>query len=106
MAEWWVIRRLTFWGRWAKGGLPSLPTMSSIERARMGRGGRPSDEMPEDIAEVDHAVCIAPAPLKRALISYYAMRGTLEDKALNCGISRREFLRRKERGESFIHQQL
>lgn len=102
MSEWWVKRRLIFWGRWAQTGLPTLPTMSTIEKARSGRGGVPNDEMPPDIAEVDHVVCIAPQHIKMALIVYYAQRGGKEEKARRIGLTRWAFRRRVEQGESFV----
>ena len=100
--EWWVKRRLVFWGRWARSGMPQLPTMAAIEQARSGRGGVANDAMPDDIAQVDHAVCLAPLEVKRALIVYYAQTGSLDEKARRIGLTRWSFRRRVERGETFV----
>ena len=103
MSEWWVKRRLTFWGRWARSGFaPALPTMSTTEKARIGRGGVPDDSMPPDIAEVDHVVCIAAPEVRQALIVYYAQTGSKEEKARRVGITRWAFRRRVERGETWV----
>lgn len=102
----WVKVRLTLWGRWARGGLPSLPTMSPIEKARMGRGGASESEMPPDIAEVDHLVCIAPKAERKVLIVHYTQRGTIAHKASRCGVDPRSFRRRLEQAESFIAYRL
>jgi hypothetical protein len=103
VSQWWVKRRLTFWGRWARSGVaPSLPTMSTTEKARIGRGGVPDDSMPPDIAEVDHVVCIAPPEVRQVLIVYYAQTGSKVEKARRVGITRYAFGRRLERGESFV----
>ena len=90
------------WGSWARGGIPSLPTMSTTEKARIGRGGVPSDEMPPIIAEVDHVVCIAPADQRIVLIVAYAHTGPVKDKAMRLRLSRWQFRRRLERAESFV----
>jgi hypothetical protein len=98
--------RLAQWGRWARGGIPSLPTMSTTEKARMGRGGVPCDEMPVHIAEVDHTVAISPPECKIVLIVYYCQQGPFTEKAHRLGLSRWSFRRRLERGESFVAMNL
>jgi hypothetical protein len=76
--------------------------MCATEKARTGRGGTPSDEMPPAIAEVDHLICRAPPECKIVLIVYYAQSGQLQEKAQRLGLSRWQFRRRLERGEGFI----
>jgi len=80
--------------------------MSSTEKARSGRGGKPSDEMPAHVAEIDHLVCIAPPEQKIALIVFYTHDGRLKEKASKLGLSRWVFMRRVNRGESFIAMNL
>lgn len=93
---------LTDWGRWAKGALPEMPTMSSIEKARIGRGGKPSYEMPAHIAEVDKIVCHAPQPEKSVLIAFYTRSDALHLKALSCRMNRWRFRRVLQRAESYV----
>src|SRR5277367_6189489 len=106
MSEWWITQRLNAWGSWARGGLPSLPTMSSIEKARIGRGGVENLSMPSHIAEVDHLVCTAEPPIRIALIVCYAQRGSFEEKAQRLGLTRWALRRRKEQGEAYVYQNL
>jgi hypothetical protein len=102
----WVKRRLAFWGRWARTGMPGLPTMCATEKARSGRGGIPDDAMPTDIAEIDHLVCKAPLHVKIVLIVYYAQTGQVQEKANRLGLSRWQFRRRLDQGESFVAMNL
>lgn len=106
MAQWWVKRRLAWWGQWARGGLPHPPTVNILEMMRSGRGGRIECEMPYDIAQVDLAVCQAPKEQKIVLIVRYAQQGQLHEKALRLGISRHQFRHRLEAGESFVAMHL
>jgi len=106
MAQWWVKRRLTWWGRWARGGLPELPRINILEQMRSGRGGVPNYEMPYDIAEVDHAICIAPTQQKIVLIVYYSQQGIVSEKAQRLGLSRHQFRHRLSAGESFVAMNL
>lgn len=80
--------------------------MSSIEQARTGRGGVPSDAMPTDVAQVDHCVCTAEPQFRIALIVYYAQSGSLESKAQRLGLTRWALRRRVERGEAHVHANL
>ena len=100
--DWWVRARLRAWGHWARGGIPSMPTMSTTEKARIGRGGVPIDDMPIPIAEVDSAVRRAPADQRIVLILTYAQPGPIYAKAQRLHITRWTFKRRLERAESFI----
>lgn len=102
----WTRLRLTAWGRWARGGLPSLPTMSSTEKARMGRGGTGDRDMPAHIAEVDHAVALTPMPQKRVLIVFYCQQGRITEKASRLEMDRHRFRRLLAQGESFVESNL
>jgi hypothetical protein len=94
---------LTQWGRWSRTSMPGrLPSMSTTEKARIGRGGTGDSEMPYHIAEIDHIVCTAEPTERTALIVYYAQEGSLPDKAARLGLTRSEFRARIERGESFV----
>jgi hypothetical protein len=106
MSQWWVKRRLAWWGRWARTGLPTLPTMCATEKARTGRGGTPNDEMPDDVAEVDRVVCQAPRHIKIVMIVYYAQTGHVQEKANRLGLSRWQFRRLLDQGESFVAMNL
>ena len=89
-------------------GIPGqLPSMSTTEKARMGRGGIGGDrEMPADLQEIDHIVCIAPPQEKRVLIVYYTQRGYPEEKAARLDMTLREFKDVRERAESFVAMNL
>ena len=102
----WTRLRLAAWGRWARGGLPGLPTMSNIEKARAGRGGTESMEMPPHIAEVDVVICRAPQPEKSVLITYYSKSGFLAEKARMLHMDRSAFKRLLLRGESYVESNL
>lgn len=102
----WTRLRLAQWGRWARGGLPTLPTMSNIEKARCGRGGTECMEMPAHIAEVDHVICAAPQPEKSVLITYYAKEGRLGDKAKMVQMDRWRFKRILRQAESYVESVL
>ena len=108
MANWGVRLVLTSWGHWAMQGLPGeLPSMSTTEKARMGRGGiGDGSEMPPHIAEIDHIVCIAPPKEKRVLIVYYTQRGGMDEKAARLEMTLREFREVRERAESFVAMNL
>lgn len=99
-------RRLSEWGRWAKGGLPSMPTMSSTEKARIGRGGTPNLDMPPDIAEVDIIVCRADPAQRLILIVHYVQAGTLGEKAARLNLSRHSFRRHLDRAEWYVNSAL
>jgi hypothetical protein len=99
-------RRLSDWGRWAKGGLPSMPTMSSTEKARIGRGGTPNLDMPPDIAEIDNIICRAEAAHKLILIVFYVQAGALGDKAARLNLSRHSFRRHLDRAEWYVNSAL
>ena len=102
----WTRIRLHIWGRWARGGLPGLPTESPMLRWHTGDRGYESSEMPTDIAEVDHAVCIAPPKEKSVLIVFYCQHGPLTEKAARLAMDRWTFKRALARAESFVDQNL
>lgn len=97
----WVKLRLALWGRWARGGLPSMPTSSALWQSP-GRGSIANVTMPPDIAEVDHLVCISPPSERQVLIVYYTQEGFFGHKAARCGMSRWHFRKTLDRAESFI----
>lgn len=96
-----VKLRLAQWGRWAQGGLPSLPTASPLWCTE-GRGSVANVTMPPDIAEVDHLVCVSPLLERCVLISFYTQHGNIRHKRHILGMGRREYLGHLERGESFV----
>ena len=100
--DWWVRARLRVWGHWGRGGVPSLPTMSTTEKVRIGRGGVPCDDMPDPVAEVDAVVRSAPTDQRIVLIVAYTQTGPLAEKARRLHITRWTFKRRLERAESFV----
>ena len=98
---------LTEWGRWARTGMPGkLPSMSTTEKARMGRGGAGESEPPPHILEVNHLVNTTPSPERMTLVVFYSQHGSIPEKAHRLGISRWTFRRRLERAESYIAYQL
>jgi len=76
--------------------------MSNIEKARSGRGGSPSMEMPAHIAEVDHVICTAPQPEKSVLITFYAKEGRMIEKAKMLQMSYWKFKRTLLAAESYV----
>jgi hypothetical protein len=96
-------RRLKEWGKWAAGGEPS---MSSMFKAMFGRGAQDLREMPEHIQEVDHIVCISPGDVRVILIKFYSSGGTYAEKAISLGIETRDFKRRIDRADYYVHSLL
>jgi hypothetical protein len=101
----WTEYRLTEWGRWAKGGMPGLPTASNWEIVQQGHGFE-SHVMPTHIEEVDKVVCIAPQPEKSVLIHFYAKTGAFNEKAKMLGMNRWRFKRILDRARSFVDNHL
>ena len=95
--------RLKEWGAWARGG---EPTLSSMFRAMFGRGGRPNDQMPAHIQQIDHIVCISPPDIRIVLIKFYGTSGSYADKAFILGVDVRTLKRRIDRADYFVHSQL
>lgn len=94
-------RRLKEWGRWACGGEPSL---SSMFKSMLGRGGGDFRETPAHIEEVDLIVRKGPANVRAILIKFYTQNGTFVDKALSLGLSRHSLRKRIEHAEYYVNQ--
>ncbi len=100
----WTVAMLVMWGRMVRDGGIGYPSMSSFEKARIGRGGGrdPISKLPPDIEVVDHAVSVAPVEHKTLLIEHYTKTGYASEKAARLGISRSAYFVRKDAAERYI----
>jgi len=100
-------RRLTLWGRLCCAVGIGYPTMSSHEKARVGRGGvfnGPS--LPEDLLAIDVAVSRAPPQHKLILVEVYTKGGHWSDHAARLRLSADSYFRRKKRAEVYLNSLL
>jgi DNA-directed RNA polymerase specialized sigma24 family protein len=90
------------WAQWARGteylGLPSKTLLARWMEQGAGatQRGKPSDIMPDDVAEIDAAVCKLPKPLQTVCKRHYLDSGDLPSKAKRLRISRTNFKNRLE----------
>jgi hypothetical protein len=96
-------RRLTEWGNWSRGGIPSL---SSMFRAITGRGGSNNVPMPAHIQEIDIVVCRAEPQTRIILIKYYTGHGSQRERAQSLGLSRTTLMRRLEHAEWYVNSEI
>jgi len=90
-----IKTRLRAWGGYCRGGVYlGLPRRSVLQQF-MGRGIRPPplDNLPPDIQEIEDAVRKAPDEHKRLLVTVYCKDGTMKEKAIRLGVSRRALFR-------------
>lgn len=99
--------RLRQWGKYARGGLPSLPTINILEKARIGPGGHPDTApMPPAVEEIDLLVRKAEPKHKQVLIVFYAQSGYLIEKARRLEMDRWKFKRILGNAQSYIESNL
>lgn len=101
----WTIAKLYEWGRWVRDNGIGYPPMSTTEKARIGRGGKPgdrSDALPGELEAIDRAVSTAPVEYKTLLIEHYTKFGYNSEKAVRLGISRQTYYQRKASAERYV----
>jgi hypothetical protein len=97
--------RLAQWGNWArKGEWLGLPSSTMLARyieqgAGAHQAGRPPVSIPEDVAEVDAAVCKLVPFLKIVCREHYTTTGEQIAKAKRLGLSKRLYRMRLENSQ-------
>jgi hypothetical protein len=100
----WLRIRLTRWGRLCRAMGIGYPTMSSHEKARVGRGGVfDGPYLPDDVAEVDSAVAKLQPQHKLVIVEYYTKSGTVVEHAAHLSMTRDKFYRRKNLAENRLN---
>lgn len=97
-----VERRLTSWGQWTRqqeeGGFPKRCVLERFKEGGISAGSpRPPTVLPQDAAEVDHAIAKLPREWQFvARINWQFGELHREQRALRAGLSDRTFKRRVE----------
>jgi hypothetical protein len=100
-------RRLTLWGRISRALGIGYPTMSSHEKARIGRGGVfNGPHMPDDLIEIDVAIARAPPQHKLMLVEVYTKEAHWREHAARLHLSEDGYFRRKKKAEVFLYRTL
>lgn len=95
---------LTLWGRLCRAMGPGYPTMSSHEKARVGRGGAfDGPNLPDDIAELDSQVARCPPQHKLILVECYTKSGDYLDHAARLRLSVDAWYRRRKSAEVYLN---
>jgi hypothetical protein len=103
----WTRVKLAEWGRCSRVQGLGYPSMSTTEKARIGRGGRGSDpSLPPDLEDIERVVAHAPRRHKTILVEAYTKRGTTRQHAARLGFSVGDYWRRRTRAELFVSQRL
>ena len=104
----WTRVRLSQWGSWCRGRLPTgYPTASAFVHA--GEGARCRDEgadMPHDLREVEQAVATLRQELRQATIAGYVWRGPFSERARRLDISSSTLRRQLLRAEAQVERNL
>jgi hypothetical protein len=99
--------RLKLWGRICSAVGIGFPSMAATERARIGRGGVYSGpNIPDFLADVDHAVSTAPPQHKLVLVEHYTKGGNFRDHAARMQISVDAYYRRRNKAEVYLNTAL
>lgn len=105
MNLYWLRLKLGQWGKRCMVSGLGYPTMSTHERARIGRGGvYTGPALPPDLEEIDHAVAIAPPQHKLILVECYTKYGTRQEHAARLSLSEPAFYVRKKKAEVVLYQ--
>jgi hypothetical protein len=103
----WIRIQLTAWGRLCRAMGIGYPHMSTTERARVGRGGvSDGPSLPDDLAEIDYEVAVAPIEHKIILIEAYTKGGHWTEHAVRLGMNKDKYYSRKESAELYLNTQV
>lgn len=104
---WDLRRRLTAWGRLCRAIGIGYPTMSSHEKARIGRGGAfTGPSLPDDLMVIDVAVARSPPQHKLILVEVYTKDTHYREHAARLQLSVDAFYRRRKRAEVYLNNVL
>lgn len=103
----WIRLKLAQWGRLCRAVGMGYPGMSATEKAARGRGGRfDGPSLPDDLAEVDSVIAIAPPQHKLILVECYTKYGDYKDHAARLRLSVDAYYRRKNLAEKHVYWSL
>lgn len=108
----YLRQQLALWGRLCRAVGPGYPTMSTTERARIGRGGVfDGPYLPDDLAELDHEVARSPAPYRLILVEHYTKDGGWREhiarlRMAGIVLSVDAYYRRKKTAEVYLNTRL
>jgi hypothetical protein len=103
----WTRAKLTQWGRKCRALGTGFPSMSTTEKARIGRGGRFSGPaLPPDLEEIDVIVSRAPKHHQAILVEAYTKSGSGSQHAGRLRFSLRDYWRRKTEAEEHVRDRL
>src|SRR5277367_4017194 len=102
-----TVKLLRAWARWGEGQSIDYPSMSPMfgERAlKTPLYGK--TEMPADVGEMEHAVCMLSFDDRYLIVQWYCRRRDLTDLAKLIGVSRWRAMRLLKAAEAETHRQL
>ena len=103
----WTRVRLSQWGRWCRGRMPTgYPTASAFVHANEGQRGDGGCEMPSTIGEVDRAIAELRQELRQAIFAGYVWSGPFGERARRLRWPRSTLSRRLARAESHVERNL
>lgn len=105
----WIRAKLTQWGRVCRAVGIGYATMSSHEKARIGRGGAFYDiTLPPDLVEIDVAVTRALPQHKLVLVEIYTKGQPWywRDHAARLQLGKDAYFARKKTAEVYLNRQL
>lgn len=101
----WTRVRLSQWGSWCRGRLPTgYPTASAFVHANEGARCRDEGTMPAELAEVERAVAALRQELRQATIAGYVWRGPWRERAGRIGVSAATLRRHLVRAEAQVER--
>ena len=103
----WIRRRLSQWGRMTRATGQGYPSMSTTEKARVGRGGVPDGpNLPDDLAAIDWAVTRLDSHHKLVIVECYTKGGDWAEHAARLRMPKPTFFRRKNLAEKRVYSLL
>jgi hypothetical protein len=103
----WIRLKLYQWGRLCRAKGIGYPTMSSTQKALMGRGGVFREpELPPDLEEIEITISRSPPQHKLILVEHYTKDGGPRDHAARLSLSIDSYYRRKNLAERHVYSAL
>jgi hypothetical protein len=103
----WIRRQLYHWGLRNRAQGIGYPTMATMEKARVGRGGVfEGPSLPPDLEDVDLAVRRLEPQHKLVIAECYTHWGTHADHMIRLRMSERTYFRRKNLAETRVYSLL
>lgn len=99
----WLRLKLSQWGHRSKAIGIGFPSMSTTERARIGRGGvYTGPALPPDLELLDLAVSKSQPQHKLIVVETYTKDGYARDHAVRLRLSLRSYWRRRTMAETHV----